>query len=167
MLKLRKYLHGRGLDRVGYLGCGSIPVNQDRYRGYMTGSLEAVGKIDEDIIIDVTSINDVDMPQAKYFQERECDAVMCFNDNFAIRLITALGEMGVSVPDDISITGFDNSPLREVFRPVITTISLSTFEMCFFAARWLRDNILHRETRKLRLEVDGTLLEGETVILNK
>ncbi len=164
MLKLREYLRKRGLDKVGYLGCGSIPVNQDRLRGYMTGSLEAVGKIDEKIVLDVASINDVGVGQSKYFKERGCDAVMCFNDNFAIRLITALGEMGVSVPDDISITGFDNSPLREVFRPVITTISLSTFEMCFFAARWLRDNILHRETRELRLEVDGILLEGETVI---
>ena len=167
MLKLREYLHGRGLGSVGYLGCGAIPVNQDRHRGYTTGSLEAVGKIDERIVINVSSINDVGVSQAKLFKERGCDAVMCFNDNFAIRLITALGEMGVSVPDDISITGFDNSPLREVFRPVITTISLSTFEMCFFAARWLRDNILHRETRELRLEVDGTLLEGETVILKK
>jgi LacI family transcriptional regulator len=120
--------------------------------------------MDDGIILEVGSINEVDGATARFFIERGCDAVICFNDNFAIRMITELNGMGVSVPDDISITGFDDSPARRVFRPLITTISLSTFDLCFFASRWLRDNILHRETRELRLEVDGTLLEGETVL---
>ncbi|MBN1573051.1 MAG: LacI family DNA-binding transcriptional regulator [Deltaproteobacteria bacterium] len=165
MLKLREYLNGGSFEKIGYLGCGTIPVNRDRLRGYITGSLEATGAVDDRIILEVASINEVDAGTARFFLDRGCDAVICFNDNFAIRMITELSGMGVSVPDEVSITGFDNSPARRVFRPLITTISLSTFELCFFASRWLRDNILHRETRELRLEVEGTLLEGETVLL--
>jgi len=89
--------------------------------------------------------------------------VMCFNDNFAIRLIGELASLGVAVPGGMSVTGFDDSPMRRVFSPRITTISLSTYEMGFFAARWLLDNIHRRETRRLRLEVDGIFLDGETV----
>jgi LacI family transcriptional regulator len=87
---------------------------------------------------------------------------MCFNDNFAIRFIKGLSEMGRHVPGDMAVTGFDDSPLRRVFIPTITTISLSTFEMGFFAARWLRDNIRHRESRKIQLEVNGTVIVGES-----
>ena len=53
--------------------------------------------------------------------------------------------------------------MRKLFRPLITTVSLSTYEMGFYAARWLKDNIVHKTNRMLRLEVEGELLEGETV----
>jgi LacI family transcriptional regulator len=94
---------------------------------------------------------------------KNCDAVMCFNDNFAIRLISEINRLGKSVPSDISITGFDDSPMRKLFRPLITTVSLSTYEMGFYAARWLKDNIVNKTNRTLRLEVEGGLIEGETV----
>jgi DNA-binding LacI/PurR family transcriptional regulator len=88
---------------------------------------------------------------------------MCFNDNFAIRLICKLQRLGKTIPGDISITGFDDSPLRQLFRPLITTISLSTYEMGFYASLWLKDNIIHRTSRRLNLEIEGKLIEGETV----
>ena len=161
-LGLRKHLEERGSGRVGYLGCTSIPVNADRRRGYETGTREAGLSSDDEVVCEIPSIGDVGIDTVAYFLDRGCDGVMCFNDNFAIRFITNLSDVGVTVPGDIKITGFDDSPQRRVFTPTITTISLSTFEMGFFAARWLRDNIQHREARRLRLEVDGVLLVGDT-----
>ena len=163
-LRLRKHLAETGCRRVGYLGCTSIPVNSDRRRGYETGTREAGFAVDDEGVHEVSDIGDVGTDAVNYFVDRSCDGVMCFNDNFAIRFITALSDAGVSVPGDMAVTGFDDSPLRRVFSPTITTISLSTFEMGFFAARWLRDNIQHRESRTLRLEVEGTLLTGETTM---
>ena len=163
-LRLRKHLADVGCRRVGYLGCTSIPVNSDRRRGYETGTREAGMGIEDEVIHEVSDIGDVGMDAVDYFLDRGCDGVMCFNDNFAIRFITSLSDAGVSVPGDMAVTGFDDSPLRRVFTPIITTISLSTFEMGFFAARWLRDNIQHRESRTLRLEVEGILITGETTM---
>jgi len=166
-LRLRKHLVDAGCSRVGYLGCTSIPVNDDRRRGYETGTREAGAGEEGEVVLEVSGIGDVDTAAARYFLDRGCDGVMCFNDNFAIRFITVLSDTGVSVPKDVAVTGFDDSPLRKVFTPSITTISLSTFEMGFFAARWLRDNIQHREVRTLRLEVEGKLLPGETTMGGK
>ncbi|MBU2510203.1 LacI family transcriptional regulator [bacterium] len=163
VIKLMYYMQKRGLQRIGYLGCPRIAVNQDRFRGYCIANLELFGKVDQNLVYNVNSINEVDEACATFFNDRDCDAVFGFNDNYAIRLINALQSLGVKVPQDISVSGFDNSPLRSYFEPKLTTISLSTFEMGFFAARWLSDNIQHRETRKLRLEVDGELLEGKSV----
>ena len=71
--------------------------------------------------------------------------------------------MGVRVPGDIAVTGFDRSPAQALFRPSIATISLSTYEMAFLAARWLRDNIEQREVRAMCLEVEGAFMDGESV----
>ncbi len=161
-LRLRQHLAARGYGRVGYLGCTTIPINADRKRGYLIGALEAAGELDEAPIAEVASVGEIKRQTIQYFVERRCDAVMCFNDNFAIRFIKGLSDAGFSVPGDMAVTGFDDSPLRRVFSPSITTMSLSTFEMGFFAARWLRDNIQHRESRKIQLEVNGTLIVGES-----
>ncbi|MCP4681097.1 MAG: LacI family transcriptional regulator [Desulfobacterales bacterium] len=163
VVRLVEYLWAKGFRRIGYLGCNSIPVNKDRFRGYMVASFETNGSLNNDLILNVDSIQDVDDRSAGFFVDKKCDAIICFNDNFSIRMITALQDLGIKIPEDISVTGFDSSPMRKVFKPLITTISLSTFEMGFFAARWLRDNIQHKEIRQLRLEVDGKLLEGDTV----
>ncbi len=163
VIKLIEFLKQKGLQRIGYLGCPGIAVNEDRLRGYRISCLEHFGGLDQSLIYNVESIEAVDEDCARYFLKRKCDAVFGFNDNFAVRLISAFQALGVKVPDDLSVTGFDNSPLRAIYKPLLTTISLSTFEMGFFAARWLSDNIQHRETRQLRLEVDGELLVGESV----
>jgi LacI family transcriptional regulator len=161
-LRLREHLAVRGYAQVGYLGCAAIPVNVDRKRGYRIGTLEAVGRVDESLTVEVASVGDIGSRTIRLFMDRECDAVMCFNDNFAIRFIKEMADMGKKVPDDMAVTGFDDSPLRKVFTPAITTMSLSTFEMGFFAARWLRDNIQHRESRRIQLEVNGTLIVGQS-----
>ncbi len=164
VVKLMEYLLQKGFKRIGYLGCTSIPINRDRFRGYCVASYEATSQLNYDFVLNVDSIDEIDETCAQFFRDKKCDAVIGFNDNFSIRLISAFQQIGLNVPEDISVTGFDNSPMRKLFKPLVTTISLSTFEMGFFASRWLCDNIQHRETRALRLEVDGTLLEGESVL---
>ncbi|MCP4754414.1 MAG: LacI family transcriptional regulator [Proteobacteria bacterium] len=167
VIRLVEYLHEKGFERIGYLGCPTIPVNTDRYRGYCIASQERTGNVDPSLVLNVDSIREVDETCARFFLDNRCEAVVGFNDNFSIRLISALQSLGLKIPEDISITGFDSSPMRKIFSPLMTTISLSTFEMTFFAARWLYDNIQHRETRELRLEVNGRLLEGESVAKEK
>ncbi len=161
MLKLAGYLVSKGKKSIGYLGYPDSPVNRDRLRGYSMAMMES-GMFNIEFIRSSAGVDGICDADARYFL-KNCDAVMCFNDNFAIRLISSINKLGKSVPGDISITGFDDSPMRKLFRPLITTVSLSTYEMGFYATRWLKDNIVHKTNRTLRLEVEGELIEGETV----
>ena len=163
MLQLYRHLAGTGHCNIGYLGFRGHPVNSDRVLGYVSGTAEARGTYSDDAVLMVDAIEDVDTGTAGFFVEKGCDAVMCFNDNFAVRLINELSGIGVSVPGSMSVSGFDNSPVRKIFRPAITTINLSTFEMVFLAARWLKDNIVNKRNRILHCEVEGALVEGDTV----
>jgi DNA-binding LacI/PurR family transcriptional regulator len=48
--------------------------------------------------------------------------IVCFSDAFAIAAIRAAESLGLTVPGDVSIVGFDDSPLAASVRPPLTTI---------------------------------------------
>ena len=49
-------------------------------------------------------------------------AVVCFSDAFALGVIRAAESLGLSVPGDVSVVGFDDSPIAAVTRPPLTTV---------------------------------------------
>ncbi len=48
-------------------------------------------------------------------------AILCVNDFMAIGVLRELHEQGLSVPGDVSVTGFDNIRLAEYTTPALTT----------------------------------------------
>ena len=55
-------------------------------------------------------------------------ALMAFNDQMALGVIAGLARLGVSVPGDISVIGFDDVPMAAMVAPPLTTIRLPTDE---------------------------------------
>ena len=53
---------------------------------------------------------------------RDVDAVFVANDQMAIGVLRALQESGLSVPDDVSVVGFDDSPEAGYLIPPLTTV---------------------------------------------
>ncbi|MGN6751013.1 MAG: LacI family DNA-binding transcriptional regulator [Intrasporangium sp.] len=51
-------------------------------------------------------------------------AVIAFNDNVALGLLSRLHELGVRVPEDVSVTGFDDIPLGGLTPPGLTTVGV-------------------------------------------
>ena len=66
---------------------------------------------------------------------------VCANDALAIQLISCLKRMQLSVPEDILVTGFDNSPASCVVGPSLTTIDCHNEELGIIAAKQLTDRI--------------------------
>lgn len=56
-------------------------------------------------------------------------AVFCYNDVTAIGLMCAAREAGLSVPEDLSVVGFDDIPFASYMYPALTTIAQPKFEM--------------------------------------
>ena len=82
------------------------------------------------------------------------DAVVCYNDQTAQQVIRALQEEGLRIPEDISVTGYDNSSLanREGLR--LTTIDHPQEKLGAMAANLLLSMIKN----------DGRE-EGESVLI--
>ena len=48
--------------------------------------------------------------------------VLCYSDVLAYGVLRAADDLGLSVPDDVSVIGFDDSPLAARLRPALTTV---------------------------------------------
>jgi LacI family transcriptional regulator len=72
-------------------------------------------------------------------------AVVAFNDQMALGVIAGLSRLGVSVPGDISVVGFDDVPMAAMVAPPLTTISLPTDEAGSLAVEMVRQTAASRE----------------------
>lgn len=64
-------------------------------------------------------------------------AIMCGNDQLAFGVLGAAARLGLGVPEDVAVTGFNDFPLAEVSVPSLTTVRLPGYEMGMTAARLL------------------------------
>ena len=55
-------------------------------------------------------------------KKEQIDAVVSYNDRIAIQIVNALEEVGISIPEDISVTGFDDSEFAKNLKVPLTTI---------------------------------------------
>ncbi|WP_448376203.1 LacI family DNA-binding transcriptional regulator [Fervidobacterium sp.] len=69
-------------------------------------------------------------------------AVFSINDWSAIGAMSALRQAGLSIPEDVSLIGFDNAPYSEFLYPSLTTIHQPRWEMGQTAAQLLIERIL-------------------------
>lgn len=76
----------------------------------------------------------------EFFQEANVPTtVICGNDYVAAGAIQAIKEKGLSIPQDISVTGFDATDVSKVLDPPITTVELPAHEIGFTAICMLFD----------------------------
>lgn len=85
-------------------------------------------------------------------------AVLCVNDFTAIGAIKSASEHGLKIPDDISITGFDDTPLSTAVIPELTTVSQNTYELGRLAVETLHKLISGHKVKK------RTILEPKLVV---
>ena len=68
-------------------------------------------------------------------------AIMCCNDEMAAGVINAAGQLGVSVPDQLAVTGFDDSPIAKEVWPPLSTVHQPVDDMAAAAGRLLLQSI--------------------------
>ena len=66
-----------------------------------------------------------------------CTAVICYNDEIALRVVAYLNRIGLSVPGDVAVVSFDNSQYSELSVPRITSLSHEPFNVGRMAAELL------------------------------
>ena len=91
------------------------------------------------------------------------NAITCFNDVVAIYFMQKALTLGISIPKDLSITGFDNSSVRNLFLKKIDTIQLSVEKLGEEAGAWLKRRIIDKEDEIIQKEILGDYVKGETV----
>ncbi len=137
---MTEHLIGLGHKRIGFI------VGEPRYgasRSRREGFLEAMatqGLTVKDAWIqqgDFTFQSGLDAGRALIAASERPTAIFASNDDMALGCMAALGEAGLSTPEDVSVAGFDDSSGARFSRPQLTTLRLPLVEMATFAARML------------------------------
>ena len=105
---------------------------------------------DEDVVVAGAHLADGYRCGLEYFRQvigaARPTAVTCYNDLVAIGLCRALTELGLRIPEDVSVVGFDDIPLLGYLPVPLTTIRMPKIEMGRIAAQML---IRHVESKEV------------------
>ena len=111
--------------RIAHL-CGPKDniLTRQRIKGYRKAMLEAGIREDMQILVDgnFTAASGEKAARVLFAMDPRPTAVFCSSDEMAIGLISALYELGVQVPKDMSIAGFDDIDFSRNYIPTLTTI---------------------------------------------
>lgn len=147
---------------IGFVGnVKSTRSVADRYFGYMMGLKNADIEINE-----MYNINDRDSNNKSIelvLPEKLPTAFVCNNDRTALNLISKLKENGYSVPEDISVIGFDNTIYSDLNTPKITTMEVSMEIFAREGIRLLLERIEDNDKPILNLSLKADIIIKETV----
>ncbi|WP_142413276.1 LacI family DNA-binding transcriptional regulator [Hathewaya massiliensis] len=93
-------------------------------------------------------------------------AVFACNDLMAIGVLNICAKLGISVPEDLSIIGFDNTLLSSVTRPRLTSVDQNMKLVAIEAARFLMDMINQKNKRTVKLNLPTKLILRESCAEN-
>jgi DNA-binding LacI/PurR family transcriptional regulator len=164
--KAVKYLMDCGHTRiVHFAGPPSSSHTEERIEGFRHAFSESTLAYHEDMIVSIGSRHEESYGNTlAYFRKLSRSdyptAIVCFNDQQALAILTALKELGIRVPDDISIVGNDDISYAKIYPVPLTTIRAPQREIGRCAAELLIRNI---ESSKL-LPVERVLLETELIV---
>ncbi|NQX35718.1 LacI family DNA-binding transcriptional regulator [Herbiconiux sp. VKM Ac-2851] len=128
-------LIGHGHRRIGFVtNSDDVPATRGRLAGYRRALAEAGVEFDPALVVAEQSETPGGYKAALAVLDRDDadrpTALFCYNDRMAMGAYRAAAELGLRIPADLSIVGFDNQELiAEGLYPALTTVALPHFEM--------------------------------------
>ena len=153
-----EYLIKSGCKNIAHLsGPTNLSTTKHRLQGYLD-ALEKYGfPIKVENIIHVTGFTHEDglKPTQNLLQSKNRpDAIFAMNDCIAISAMHVAKKMGLQIPEDVSIIGFDDEPHSSYFTPALSTIWQPVYSMGMLSARILLSKLQDGEYNpNLRREV--------------
>ncbi len=160
----------RGKKRIGFIGeyllCQSF---FGRYMGFREAlTLSGLSCPEECCITDNKTDDLSDEAYQKYLASRIenmhslPDTFICANDFVALDLLQALKKLGIMVPEDVWLCGFDDSPESKVTTPSLTTIHIHSQIMGFSAVYLLISRIKEPSLNYRIMHTETSLIYRES-----
>lgn len=137
--EMARHVISMGHKNIAVLtGEGEADVNGQRLKGIYKAAAENQISIEDKLINGDFKEKSAYKNVKKYFNNHKNNlptAIISFSDIMALGALKAINENGLSVPDDISLTGFDGLKIIEYTNPSITTVKQPFQEMGYEAAK--------------------------------
>jgi DNA-binding LacI/PurR family transcriptional regulator len=127
--EITQHLIASGRRRIGFVGHESSALSEtsrQRILGYQEALTGAGLPVDPALLIaseSVSASDAVDAVRRALDGGLDVDGLVCRDDLAAIGTLRALQERGIRVPEDVAVTGWDDTRLSAVTFPSLTTVS--------------------------------------------
>ena len=167
---LTGYLISQGHKNIIGVFKSDDTQGQNRHKGYAKALAKAGLTYDPENVIwfytEDRAVHPYTNLQKMIKSGKKVDAIVAYNDQIAFHLIKAIRELGLKVPQDISITGYDNSQPAANTDITLTTIVHPQQELGKIAAQMLLKMIRGEDVEK-RIVVEPELVIGNSCIKRK
>ncbi len=167
-----RYLLSCGHTRIAFIYKHDIQSANDRLAGFRQELEDAGYPLQDKYCYSFTGIEEGKNLRQGYLQTMRmleaCDepptAIFYFNDNLAIQGYKALAELNISVPEEISVLGFDNHSNCSIVSPALTTFEHPKYDLGRWAAVLLIEEIERGSTAlPMKLIFEPRLVERGSV----
>ncbi|MEH7176860.1 LacI family DNA-binding transcriptional regulator [Neobacillus vireti] len=160
-----KHLLDISHTKIGCItGPAQFPNSKARLNGYKRALKEAAIPFNQDLILAADYQMDGGYLAAKtLLAEKDITAIFAFNDLMAFGVYQAAEEKGLTIPNDLSVVGFDNIKYNQLLHPKLTTIEQSVYEMGEISAKILLEQITQGgDVKNKTLYLEPTLILRES-----
>ncbi|MEP6786608.1 MAG: LacI family DNA-binding transcriptional regulator [Sphingomonadales bacterium] len=134
--EMTNYLIGLGHRRIGFVrGAQNHIISRTRFEGYRLALLEHDLELDPDLVVDgdLTFDSGLVATEQLLALQRPPTAIFASNDDMAAAVVSVAHRRDIRVPDQLSVAGFDDSPISRKIWPALTTIRQPIVDMTAIA----------------------------------
>lgn len=159
-----KLLYAKGAKNVAMIG-GPLwdkAAGYNRFMGFLTAAVEN-GLNPNEIIYeegDFTIESGYSIMKS-IIEKKKIDAVLAASDFMALGAIKCLIDLGISVPDEIQVMGFDDNVISEVYNPSLTTVRIDFYRAGELSAKTIIDKINNLKVEK-NIELPYKIVERQS-----
>jgi LacI family transcriptional regulator len=160
------HLASLGHRQIAYVGGDSdASTGLSRYEAFVVGLREAGLPLDPDLVAHATRFHEE--PGAAAFAElldrgTRFTAVVAANDRLALGCYDVLRERGLRVPEDMSVTGYNDMQFADRFAPPLTTVRIPHYQIGARAAQLMLEALDGNEWPPMTLTLAPTLVVRES-----
>lgn len=169
-----KYMADKNHKNIGFIGVKDSDVVQERYKGYCRALLDNGIVLRPEIII--TNFSNTKEDEQTFLKKEEADTILenmlnnsvtalfCVNDLIASMIMKAAQNRNISIPDDISIVGFDHIQFDDIPNIHLTSVAQNFDLIAKETVQLLINKIRNPENKDLdSIIVPTDLYKGNTV----
>ena len=149
-----QHLVDLGHQRIGFIGwADNSTTAADRLSGYKSTLAQNGCRFEPELVRQGALTPESGYREAKKMLtlKNRPTAIFAGNDQMAFGVINAAMEIGLKVPEDLAVMGFDNIPLSSYFVPPLSTIEIPMFTLGTNSMETLVNLISGNKTTRIRL----------------
>ncbi|MDD2201496.1 MAG: LacI family DNA-binding transcriptional regulator [Firmicutes bacterium] len=163
-----KHLIGLGRYPIAIItGPSDLPTRGERFEGYRMAMVENGLEVQPELILegDYRQHSGYRLTKELLKMKEPPQAIFACNDLMALGCMVALEDMGVEVPEQMAVVGYDDVEFASTTRPRLTTVAQPKYEMGSIACETLLKRIRDKDAPQRRVVLQTQLVVRESSVV--